>query len=373
MRILSISAVVPRDAYTTDELVEAFPCPLPEGVKRNVLNTGVRKRHLLSAVDSRLASENEVTHTKFIDLCKQACEEALRKADLSRADVGYLIATHDANPLLSPGLSYVLVPQLKLDVFVKHVNAQGLASAALPKALDTAYNYLAAHPDDYVLVCISGMSSFWFQNQVRGLKNILEIEQIKSLRNIAERRVELRKWIAVMQCFLFGDGVSALVLTNRPQHGLEFEKIAEVTNVEPEDYLAGYSKLLAVGEPYRFELRSHLDQAIPNLGARYTDLILTRLLGEEKERLIRKARKWALHTGSRKILKRVAQQHGIADEKLSESYQVLREYGNLAGASLPFILEKIVSGGELSAGDMVVMVGYGWGFTAAAGMLKCIR
>jgi 3-oxoacyl-[acyl-carrier-protein] synthase III len=53
-----------------------------------------------------------------------------------------------------------------------------------------------------------------------------------------------------------------------------------------------------------------------------------------------------------------------------ESYEVLREYGNLAGASLPFILEKIVSGGELSRGDIVLMVGYGWGFSASACLLE---
>jgi len=49
---------------------------------------------------------------------------------------------------------------------------------------------------------------------------------------------------------------------------------------------------------------------------------------------------------------------------------VLREYGNLAGASLPFILERIVSGGKLSRGDIVLMVGYGWGFSASTALLK---
>jgi len=40
---------------------------------------------------------------------------------------------------------------------------------------------------------------------------------------------------------------------------------------------------------------------------------------------------------------------------------------------LPFILEKIVSGGKLSVGDIVLMVGYGWGFSAAASLLEFVE
>jgi 3-oxoacyl-[acyl-carrier-protein] synthase-3 len=370
MQILNLSSVVPKDAYTTEELIEAFPCSLPDGVKQNILNTGVRRRHLLTAVDSRLSAGNEVTNGGFADLCTRACEEAIRNADLSAKDVDYLVATYDANPLLSPGLSYVLVPRLGLNRFVKHVNAQGVASTALPKALETARNYLAAHPDDRVLVCISGMSSFWFQNQARGLKGVLDIKQINKIRDEAERRMELRKWVAVMQCFLFGDGVSAAVLANEPQRGLTVKGIVEVSNVEPKDYAAGYSRLVAADEPFTFGFWSHLGREIPDLGARYTGLALTQLLGEEKDRAARTARKWAVHTGSERILHRIAEQQGIPPEKLSESHEVLRDYGNLAGASLPFILERIMSRRDLSKGDLVLMVGYGWGFTAAASTLE---
>jgi predicted naringenin-chalcone synthase len=370
MQILSLSSTVPKDTYTTEELIEAFPCPLPEGVKQNVLNTGVRKRHLVNAVSTRLGTKDEVADEGFTDLCVRACEEALHKADLSAKNVDYLVATYDANPLLSPGLSYVLVPRLGLDRFVRHVNAQGVASTALPKALDTAGNYLAAHPDDHVLICLSGMSSFWFQNQVRGLKNVMEIEHINKIKNEAERREELRKWVAVMQCFLFGDGVSAAVLANEPKHGLTVEKVVEVTNVEPKDYSAGYSRLVTLDEPFRFGFWSHLDREIPNLGAKYTGLALTQLLREERSKIVRTVKKWAVHTGSEKILHRIAEQHGVAPEKLLESLDVLRNHGNLAGASLPFILERIASGGRLSKGDLVLMVGYGWGFTAAASLLR---
>jgi len=85
---------------------------------------------------------------------------------------------------------------------------------------------------------------------------------------------------------------------------------------------------------------------------------------------VKAARKWAVHTGSEKILNLLAEHYGIQHEKIRESLEVLREYGNLAGASLPFILRKIVSENKFSKDDIVLMLGYGWGFSASAALLK---
>ena len=254
-------------------------------------------------------------------------------------------------------------------LFRSHVNAQGIASTAFPKALELAENYLAAHPKDYVLLCISGVSSYWFQNQVRGIEGIMEISQINQIKNNAKRQMELRKWIATMEFFLFGDGATACIVA-REGEGLSVEKIVEVTNLGKKDYLAGYARLVALDEPLKFGFYSHLGKEIPELGAKYAGLALKRLLGKNAEKIAETAKKWAVHTGSEKILNRMAETHGIPYEKIRESHEVLREYGNLAGASLPFILGKIVSGGKLSRGDIVLMVGYGWGFSASASLLK---
>jgi len=66
----------------------------------------------------------------------------------------------------------------------------------------------------------------------------------------------------------------------------------------------------------------------------------------------------------------MTEHYKIPYEKLKESYEVLDEYGNLSGASLPFILEKIVSENKFSKGDIILMLGFGWGFSASACMLE---
>jgi predicted naringenin-chalcone synthase len=365
MQILQLSTSLPKNEYTTEELIEAFPCTLPEGVKQNVLNLGVSKRHLID----QPKTEGLMNEDGLVDLCHGACEKAVEKTGMSFKDIGCLIAAYDVNPFLSPGLSQLLVPALGLDSYAKLVNLQGIASTAFPKALDLAKNHLAMHPDDNVLLCISGVSSYWFQNQVRGLKDVMEIGEISSISDRARRELELGKWVATMQFFLFGDGVAAAIVTSE-NRGVTIGNIAEVTNIGRKDYLAGCSRLSALNEPFKFGFHSYLDREIPNLGVKYTGLALEKLLGEKAESTMKKAKKWAVHTGSEKILNALAEHNKVQPKKLKESHEVLKEYGNLAGASLPFILGKILSTSRFSEGDILLMLGYGWGFSASASLLE---
>jgi len=368
MRILKLATALPEKEFSTEDLLETFPCRLPEGVRQNVLNLGVHNRSLL---DHSASSDPEaiLSEDGLVGLCKDACAEAIEKAEISTGDVGYFIATYDANPFLSPGLSQILVRELGFDPYVHHVNAQGIASTAFPKALELAGDYLVAHPNGHVLVCVSGVSSYWFQHQVNGLERVMEIGDISRLRGRSKRAAELRKWVATMEFFLFGDGVCAAVVTNGCE-GLSVKRIVEVTNLRKKDYLAGYARLALSGEPFKFGFHSHLDKEIPTLGVEYTELALKRLLGADTESIRKTARKWVIHTGSQKILNLLAEHNGIEGEKIAESRSVLREHGNLAGASLPFVLEKVLSGTNLSKGDRILMLGYGWGFSAAACLLE---
>jgi alkylresorcinol/alkylpyrone synthase len=368
MQILYLATALPKKHYPTEQLLDNFPCKLPEAVRQNIINLGVQNRYLMEQAGSDLKAETVLGEEGIVDLCSDACDRVIQKARLCVEDIGYLITTYDVSPFLSPGLSQLLIPRLGLDPYIGYVNAQGVASTAFPKALDLAQDHLAMHPDEVVLICVSGVTSYWFQNQVRGFKDVMEIGEIRQIRDEMKRELELRKWVATMQFFLFGDGAASAIVA-RGGHGLSLEGLAEVTNVGKKDYMAGYARLAALDEPFRFGFHSYLDKEIPKLGAKYTSMVLEQLLGKDT-RIIKTAKKWAVHTGSERILNLLAKHHGVKREKLQESRQVLKECGNLAGASLPFILERIVSGKSLSKGDVVLTVGYGWGFSAAACLLE---
>jgi predicted naringenin-chalcone synthase len=365
MQILKLATALPKNEYSTAKLIEAFPCSLPENVRQNVFNLGVSKRYLINNAQA----EKVMSADELIDLCSEACHEAIEKANVPTRKIGYFITAYDANPFLSPGLSQLLIRNVGFNPYIKHVNVQGIASTAFSKALELAENYITTHQKDYVLICISGVTSYWFQNQVRDIRDVLGINQINQTKNRAKREIELRKWIATMEFFLFGDGAAACIVA-KEQGGLAVKKIVELTNIGKKDYLAGYARLSVLDEPFRFGFYSHLDKKIPELGVKYTALALKRLLGKNAEDAIKDVKKWAVHTGSEKILSALAEHNRIQEERIKESHEILKEYGNLAGASLPFILERIVSDSNLELGDMVLMLGYGWGFSASAAMLE---
>jgi predicted naringenin-chalcone synthase len=372
MRILQLSIVVPKSKYSTKELIEAFPCQIPEGVRQNILNLGVSKRHLTNAVNSSSKSKDVLSENTLVNLCVEASEQCIERADLSASDIGYFIATYDASPFLCPGLSSLLARKLGFKPYSKHVNVQGMACAAFPTALELAEDHLAAHPEDYVLLCISGVNSYWFCNQVQGMEGVMEIEKIGLLKDESKRDMELRKWIATMEFFLFGDGVASVVVANKGD-GLALCKMVNVTNLRISDYLAGYARLVALNEPFKFGFHSHLDKDLPRLGVQYTSVAFEKLLGKKAEHKIDAIKKWAIHTGSKKILDEMTKHYHIPHEKVEESYRVLAEYGNLAGASLPFILEKIISKNAFSKNDLISMLDFGWGFSASACLLEFLK
>jgi len=369
VQILQLSKAVPKNGYSTEELIEVFPCRLPDGVKQNVLNLGVSKRYVIDPIASSSKKETIISEEELVKLCLEACEDTLEKADLSVKDVGYFIAAYDANPFLCPGLSHLLIRKLGFNPYIRHVNVQGMACASFTKALELAEDHLATHPHDNVLLCTSGVNSYWLINQLRGLKDVMEIREIRSLKNKSKQKMELRKWIATMEFFLFGDGVASCVIAKEGD-GLSVKKVVNVTNFRENDYLVGYARIAALNEPFRFGFYSHLGKEIPKLGVEYTALALKKLLGKNAEHIMENAKKWTIHTGSRKILNLMAEHYQIQPQKLKESHEVLREYGNLSGASLPFILEKIVSENKFSTGDIILVLGYGWGFSASASLLE---
>jgi predicted naringenin-chalcone synthase len=369
MNILQISTALPKNEYTTEELIETFPCKLSPGIVQNVLNLGVSKRAFINSKSAGSQSKDSKDKPGIASLCIDACKKVTEKAGIPLHNIGYFITTYDANPILSPGLSQLLVRKIGFDSYIKHVNVQGVASTAFPKALQLAEDHLAANPKDNVLICVSGVTSFWFQNQLNGIANVQEIPGINEIKDENKRNNELKKWMATIEYFLFGDGAAAAIIGNTDE-GIAVKKTIEVTNLDGSDHLAGYAELNNLSEPFKFGFHSNLGKEIPKLGVKYTSAALEKLLGRNAATTIRDSKKWAVHTGSQKILAALAENHGLSSEKLQESREVLKQHGNLAGASLPFILQRISSTSRLSKNDMILMLGYGWGFSAAASLLE---
>jgi len=73
------------------------------------------------------------------------------------------------------------------------------------------------------------------------------------------------------------------------------------------------------------------------------------------------------HQANRRIGDAVAQRLGIAPEKV---FQNIERYGNTTAASIPIALAEARDAGRVRPGDLVVLAGFGGGFTWGATVLR---
>jgi len=368
MRINQLSIAVPKNRYSTEDMVQLFPEKFSDDLKQNILNLGVSERYLAYPLDKLFKSKHAYADNDdpVADVCVSACRTALGESGISAEDIDFLIASYDCSGFLCPGLSNFLVSELGLKPDIKHVSVQGMACSSFVRAVQLVEDHLARRPDSRVMISLSGVNSPWFSNQVRALRAVKGMEEIKAIKDAEAKRMALRKWVALIEFFLFGDGAACIIASNN-KDCLEVKRWTTVTNLSKSDFYAGYTKLLSSDVAFMFEFESGLSKDIPELGLEYTSTVLKKLFAQDIG--AKESKKWIMHTGSRRILDAIAKSYGLTHEKIRESYEVLERYGNLAGASLPFILDMTMRKGKLKKGDFAIMLSYGWGFSANASMI----
>ncbi|XP_025828173.1 bisdemethoxycurcumin synthase-like isoform X1 [Panicum hallii] len=172
---------------------------------------------------------------------------------------------------------------------------------------------------------------------------------------------------------LFGDGAGAVILGavatgGRPADSVVerplFELVSASQTLIPDTEDAAAGQLADGGLVFRPSprmpglLRQLIEQYLVEavaplgLGGRWNDLF------------------WAVHPGGPAILDSVEAALALAPGKLAASRRVLREYGNMSGVSVIFVLDELRRRrGEL-AGGFGVMLGLGPGFTVETMVLR---
>ena len=63
----------------------------------------------------------------------------------------------------------------------------------------------------------------------------------------------------------------------------------------------------------------------------------------EKHKLIRAdIRFWVIHPGGRRIIEEIQKALGISEEDTKDSWDILKNYGNMLSPSIMFVLEKVM-------------------------------
>ena len=79
---------------------------------------------------------------------------------------------------------------------------------------------------------------------------------------------------------------------------------------------------------------------------------------------------FAIHAGGTKILRVVAEALGVDLERMALGTRVLREHGNMASSTVPYIWSEVLADASVAPGTPVITASFGPGLTVTGALLE---
>ena len=311
IKLLGTGSAVPSKVVTNDDLAKIVDTN-DEWISTR---TGIRSR--------RYCAEGE-SHTS---LCLAAARQALGRAGVKPEEVGVCIVATLTPDYLTPAAACLLQRELGLseDTVCFDLNA---ACSGFVYALHTAECLLAAAPRKYGLV--------------------LGAEVLSRITDFSDRGT----------CVLFGDGVGAAVVEWRADYpslhavlgcrgnGEALFIPGVHTGAEPHIHMDGQAVFRFAVEALPRCVRQVLDRA--GLGLEDVD-------------------RFVFHQANQRIIDFAVKKLGVDPARCTGN---IARTGNTSAASVPLLLDELVSAGDLRPGQRALCVGFGGGLTWAGALVE---
>lgn len=324
-RLTGVASYVPERVLTNAEL-ETMVDTTDEWIRER---TGISERHI--------AADNQATS----DLALAAAQALLRSTRTSAADIDLLIIATTTPDHIFPPTATLVADQL------------GATSAAALdiNAVCSGFVYGLAHA--------TGMVE-------SGLARKVMVIGAETLSRIVD-------WNDRSTCVLFADGAGAALIEaddeGEPGSGvIGFELGADGSGKDILCIPAGGSR-----RPARSEGVEPADLCIQMAG-REVFRFATRIMVESATRLLQEAGLTTddvdllvAHQANKRILQHAAEKLEIPPDKVVIN---IDRFGNTSSASIPIALAEAVERGNVSPGDLLLMVGFGAGLTWGAALVR---
>ncbi|MCK5903210.1 MAG: ketoacyl-ACP synthase III [Cocleimonas sp.] len=283
--------------------------------------TGIKKRHIVG--------DNETT----CDLAEKAARAAMEMAGKTAQDIDLVIVATTTPDLVFPSTACLLQRRLEI---------KGGGAAFDVQAVCTGFVYALGIADKFI--------------QSGSHRCVLVIG--------AETMSRIVDWTDRNTCVLFGDGAGAVVLEASEEAGILSTHLhadghyADLLKVD-----AGISKQPELLASTFIEMRGNdvFRVAVKTLGRIVDETLAHNQL--EKSDI-----NWLVpHQANIRIIKATAKKL-----KMSMDHVVVTvgEHGNTSGASIPLALDTAVRDGRIKRGEILLLEGFGGGFTWGSALIK---
>lgn len=291
-----------------------------EHSKREFFNPGLST---IPSVEDRMALYNNNATT----LSVEAIENCI-KGNIEKEEITHLI-TVSCTGLSAPGLDLLVMEAMDLPKNIMRTSVNFMGCYAAIHAMKIADAFCKSSPSANVVIVCTELCTLHFQED-------------KAEDNM-------------MSTLLFGDGSAAMLMNSKAA-----EKGLRIKNF--------YSEVLAAGKnEMAWELSSRgflmtLSGMIPAL-IQQDFLSLTEkaldAAGVKKEDIAQ----WCIHPGGRKILDSIANSLSLPKESFQESYDILKNYGNMSSPTVLFVLKAIVEKMDKEPAQNIFGAAFGPGLT----------
>lgn len=319
--VIGIGSAVPERVLTNADL-EKLVDTSNEWI---VARTGIRTRHI--------AGKGENTS----DLGTAAARKALEMAGLEATDVDIIILGTITPESGMPSTACMVQKKLGATAsFAFDINA---ACSGFLYGLDMAEKYISADPALKILVIG------------------------------AETLSNRTQWSDRSTCVLFGDGAGAVIVTGRQdgKGGMTSRlfsdgRLYKLLHMTPSPGMNPELSGDVEGVPYiKMEGREVFRYAVRALQEAAYSVLEAAGVGLEDVDLI------IPHQANIRILKNLTERLGLDREKL---YINVDKYGNTSAASIPIALDEAYLNGYIHENSLVLLCGFGGGFTWGASLLR---
>lgn len=257
-----------------------------------------------------LASRMAMYEHHALPLAKRVATAAISDAGCGKDQI-QLVVFVSSTGFVAPGVDAYLIKQLSLNLNTARHPVLFMGCAAALVGLRIASDHVRAHPGHGALVVCLELSSL-----NASLEDDLNDVIIHSI---------------------FGDGCAAVVLrstndaTTIPQGKAVLREQCSVLAPDTEDGI-----VLGIRDNgITCTLSRHLPDMISQSLAEITDHHLNSAGLKRSDVGI-----WAVHPGGTKILEAVKECLALSETQLTESWEILREYGNMLSCAVLFVLER---------------------------------
>jgi 3-oxoacyl-[acyl-carrier-protein] synthase III len=373
--MISASTATPQNRISTTELVASMMHKLSPELINTICTLGVENRY--SAMENYAdflsgAPMNATSSTTEMGV--HATRKCIEEWGGDPSQIGLLIAATNTPDQMLPCLASEVMARTHglLPRSLSTVSMQSQGCSVMLKSVEVAQWYLAANPGKLAVVLMSEAHTPFvaplLQNEYYGFREIARMRKHDQIDDVAFEQQRIETTLAI-QSMLFGDGAVALLLGADQAGKPTFGPISHLTNDDPDDVnllsmVSNSTHPSLSGKPQYF-----MRPQVPARGAHYAVTTVNDVLHDPMSPVsdLSQVDDCLIHTGSKKILDGVCSQlHLDTDStKVHKSYDVLENYGNLSSASTGFML----AGKKEWAGPAMV-VGFGVGFTASAGLMS---